>query len=366
MSTSTPQAAASFVAACQQGKLPFPSTKPRQQSLLKDAGVSEDTSLSTADVKERAAALVWLRHAVANNIPPNTWSTLLSPTLLANVRTLYPIPPAKSGADPAETDLHRLAKVVSLFMPDVPTSSSATPTPQAGGINIQRPPDPSGASSGAPSTSSTSPPAPLPAPPALAAGTKRKYMMHDELFAILPDAVYTALDACAHLQPAQRAKLQKACKEYAAGALYDPCTGAPFGHQLQLSLAEIAHFDAAKRGLALAIAGRSAGPETSGVSALLDATNRRAILQDFAQHWMGMEHLFGGPFEISGTNVSRLWDGVSFVMQARAARATSWIAPKLRLHARSSSRASPRIVLLLLPPTPGPLPRSRLPPLPAR
>ena len=330
MSTPPSQAAPTFVAACQQGKLPFPSTKARQQTLLKDAGVAEDISLSNADVKERAAALVWLRHAVANNIPPDTWSTLISPTLLANVRTLYPIPPAKSGADPAETDLHRLAKVVSLFMPDVPTSSSsATPTPPAGGINVQRPPDPSGASSGAPPSSMTTPPAPLPAPPALAAGAKRKYMMHDELFALLPDAVYTALDACAHLKPAERAKLQKACKEYPAGALYDPCTGAPFGHQLQLSLAENAHFDAAKRGLALAIAGRSAGPETSGVSALLDATNRRAILQDFAQHWTGMEHLFGGPFEISGTNVSRLWDGVSFIMQARAARATSWNCPEV-------------------------------------
>ena len=152
MSTPPPQAALTFVAACQQGKLPFPSTKARQQTLLKDAGVAEDISLSNADVKERAAALVWLRHAVANNIPPDTWSTLISPTLLANVRTLYPIPPAKSGADPAETDLHRPAKVVSLFMPDVPTSSSsATPTPPAGGINVQRPPDPSGASSGAPS-----------------------------------------------------------------------------------------------------------------------------------------------------------------------------------------------------------------------
>ena len=192
MSTSTPQAAASFVAACQQGKLPFPSTKPRQQSLLKDAGVAEDISLSNADVKERAAALVWVRHAVANNIAPDTWASLLAPTLLANVRTLYPIPPAKTGADPAETDLHRLAKVVSLFMPDVPTSSSATPTPQVGGINTQRPSDGSGAPSGAPSTS---PPAPLPAQSALAAGTKRKYIVHDELFAVLPDAVYTALDA---------------------------------------------------------------------------------------------------------------------------------------------------------------------------
>ena len=155
--------------------------------------------------------------------------------------------------------------------------------------------------------------------------------MHDKFFAVLPDAVYTALDACAYLPPAQRAKLQKACKEYAAGALYDPTTGAPFGHQLQLSLAENAHFDPAKRGLALAIAGHSAGSEASGVSALLDATNRHAILQEFNAHWTAMENHFSGPHEISGTNVSRLWDRVSFVMQARAARATSWGCPEVEV-----------------------------------
>ena len=148
MTTPTTQAAASFVAACQQEKLPFQSTKPRQQTFLKDAGVLETTSPSTSDVKERAAALAWVCHAVANNIAPDTWSSLLSPSLLANVRTLYPIPPAKTGADPAETDLHLLAKVVLLFMPDVPvaSSSSATPSPQGGGINVQRPPNAPGAS----------------------------------------------------------------------------------------------------------------------------------------------------------------------------------------------------------------------------
>ena len=123
MSTPTLQAADSFVAACQQGKLPFPSTKPRQQSLLQDVGVAEDIPYSNADVKEQAAALIWLRHAVANVIAPDTWASLLSPTLLTNVCTLYPIPPAETGADPAETDLHRLATVVSLSMPYVPTSS---------------------------------------------------------------------------------------------------------------------------------------------------------------------------------------------------------------------------------------------------
>ena len=70
-------------------------------------------------------------------------------------------------------------------------------------------------------------------------------------------------------------------QEYAVGALYDPTTGAPFGHVPQLPLAENAHFDPAKRGLALATAGCLAGSEASGVSALLVATHRRAIPQEF-------------------------------------------------------------------------------------
>ena len=72
-----------------------------------------------------------VRHAVANNVPPDTWSSLLSPSLLTDVCTLYPIPPEKSGAYPAETDLHRLAKVVSLFMPDVPVASASSAAPSA-------------------------------------------------------------------------------------------------------------------------------------------------------------------------------------------------------------------------------------------
>jgi hypothetical protein len=41
------------------------------------------------------------------------------------VRGLYPIPPAKAGADPAETNLHCLVRVVALFMPDVPPVGTA-------------------------------------------------------------------------------------------------------------------------------------------------------------------------------------------------------------------------------------------------
>jgi hypothetical protein len=147
--------------------------------------------------------------------------------------------------------------------------------------------------------------------------------MHDELYAALPDHVYTALDARAYLPPAQRFKLQAACKKSSSGALFDVDTGAPSCNSPRVSLAENAHFDPVRRRLALAIAGRSAGVETSGAPALLDATGRSAILQEFHAHWSLMENHFGGAHEISGTNVSRLWDGVFFIMQARAARSTS-------------------------------------------
>ena len=54
-----------------------------------------------------------------------------------------------------------------------------------------------------------------------------------------------------------------------------------------------------------------------------------------------MEYLFGGPFEISCTNVSRLWDGVSFVMQARAAPATSWKCPEVESACKEQFEALP-------------------------
>jgi hypothetical protein len=131
--------------------LPLPTSKSRQQAFLKDSGVVTPASSSTSEIEERAASLVWVRHAVANNIPPDTWPSLLVPTLFTDVRGLHPIPPAKAGADPAETDLHRLARVVALFMPDVPPvgtappphptapSTHGAPSSPSGGINTQRP-----------------------------------------------------------------------------------------------------------------------------------------------------------------------------------------------------------------------------------
>ena len=91
--------------------------------------------------------------------------------------------------------------------------------------------------------------------------------MHDELYAVLPDAVYNALDANINLGASARYKLQDACKKSSSGALYDATTSAPFGHQMLLSLPENAHFDPVKRGLALFIAGRSVGVKTPRAAA---------------------------------------------------------------------------------------------------
>ncbi len=144
--------AMNFVAVCANASLPLPSSKTRQQNFLKDSGVIMPASSSISEIKEQAASLVWVRHAVANNIPPDTWPSLLAPALLTDVCGLYPIPPAKSCANPVETDPHWRARVVTLFMPDVlsvgpappshPTASTthgAHPS-QGGGINTQRPP----------------------------------------------------------------------------------------------------------------------------------------------------------------------------------------------------------------------------------
>jgi hypothetical protein len=185
-------------------------------------------------------------HAAVKNIPPDTWLSLLTPTLLTDFHCLYPIPPAKASADPAETDLHQLARVVALFMLDAPPvgtdppphatapTTHGEPSSQSGGINTQRPPG----APGAPPTNSApqSSGAPAPPPPQQAGPhtttPKRKWMMHDELHAALPEHVYTALDACAHLPRAQHSKLQEACKKSSCGALFDVATGVPFGHQL--------------------------------------------------------------------------------------------------------------------------------------
>ncbi len=144
------------------------------------------------------------------------------------------------------------------------------------------------------------PPSPPPNIINLTGVGKKRWLMHEELYGLLPDAVFTALDENAHLPAEKRFKLQEACKKSNTCALYYLATGAPFGHQLQLSLADGAHFDPVKRGLVLAIAGRSAGLESSASGSLLDSTGRRSILLEFRTHWAS-EDSFSSGHKLSGT-----------------------------------------------------------------
>jgi hypothetical protein len=338
---STP--ALNFVAVCGNANLPLTGTKATHLKALKDSGVVLGPSQTPTDVKERFGALIWVRHAVANAIDPITWPAMLSAPLLAVLRSLYPIPPPRPNAPAGETDLHRLAHMVSLFLPDglAAASSSSPPAPPTitgGGINTTRPP----AAPPAPAYALPAAPAlPPPSSPVINLTGKKRWLMHDDLHVLLPEAVYTALDSNAHLSPDKRFKLQEACKKSNTSALYDPATGAPFGHQLHLSLADGAHFDPVKRGLALAVAGRSAGLESSGGGSLADATGRRSVLLEFRSHWTSIEADFVSTHELSGTNVNRLWDGVSFVMQARAARAMTWGCPEVELACKDQYEALP-------------------------
>jgi hypothetical protein len=115
-------------------------------------------------------------------------------------------------------------------------------------------------------------------------------MMHNELAALLPQEVYLALDSAAGMEPERRAKFHKKCKDSTVTAVLDNTTSAAFGHQMLLTFSEGQHFDAIKRGRALAGAGRSAPvgqsaktqPSTSNLPArLISAPCRPSGLPSF-------------------------------------------------------------------------------------
>jgi hypothetical protein len=132
--------ALNFVAVCTNANLPVQGNKNHFLKALKESGVAIGSSQSLPDIKERFAALTWVRHAVANAIDPASWPSTLSALLLDFLRSLYPIPPQRSDAPAGETDLHRLANMVSLFLPADLSAASATAastpaTNSGGGIN---------------------------------------------------------------------------------------------------------------------------------------------------------------------------------------------------------------------------------------
>jgi hypothetical protein len=152
-----------FVAVCGNANLPVNGSKAPYLKALKESGVSVGPFQNLPDMKERYAALTWVRHAVANSVDPATWPSSLSAPLLASLRTLYPIPPQRPDAPAGETDLHRLATMVALFLPaaisTMPSTALPTlPSSPGGGINTSRPPTATQTPVPAPAVASALPP----------------------------------------------------------------------------------------------------------------------------------------------------------------------------------------------------------------
>ncbi len=73
---------------------------------------------------ERCASLSWARDSLQNSVNPDTWPTLLTPALSAYLQGLYTILPHK-GAQPAPSNLRRLADIITLYSPDDGAANAA-------------------------------------------------------------------------------------------------------------------------------------------------------------------------------------------------------------------------------------------------
>ena len=315
----------SFSKLCSSAKIALPTSAQRAQ-FLTDAGVPADTVNSTAkELSERAAALSWARASLAANTDPDSWSSTLPANLLSILTGLYHLPPHR-GPSPAPSDLHRLSTMIRMFDPNG-ALAPVPHTPSAAGpgscIDITRPSDeaPPAPSSPLGSLSSALSAAQTPhGTPARAGGPKR--MMHEELSALLPSAVYHALDASSGMSSEKRAKFHDACRRTTLATVLDCTTSPPFGHLAVLSLSEGSYFDPIKRGLTLALAARSVTLH-SATTDLGQAVTRDAHLVLLRNTWNSMLPALSSPSELSSTQVNHLWSGVTFVMTVRAARSST-------------------------------------------
>jgi hypothetical protein len=148
-------------------------------------------------------------------------------------------------------------------------------------------------------------------------------MMYVELINILSADAYNSLHVNSHLSMDKRQKLQAACHNPASTQQSTPPSDTRSSSAC-LKARTSTPRTCAKLGLALALAGRCAGAEASASCTLVEATGRRALLLEFRNDCYKMEGCFNNGHELSSTNVNRLWEGVSFVMQARATRAATW------------------------------------------
>ena len=320
----------SFARLCTAGNITLPASRADKLAFLTDAGILLASSIAAAALSERAATLAWARHSLAEGTDPNSWASTLDESLLGRLFSLYPLPPAHSPGGVPSTDAERLAAVVTLYAPAVASPGSPLPvlvSPQPGQpIDKDRPPEPPGSSPnlpGAHAALQSSPPVPT---------LKRK--MHEELSRLLPAVVYNALDATSHLSAEKRSKLLAACKSNDPAILLDGTNTAAFGHHFSLVLTEGDHFDAVRRGLALAAAGRSACLSSDSLGPGLDASRHSSIVQEFRDQWRKILLALPLESELSGTMVNQLWTAVTHVMTIRADRSATYGVPEVTADCR--------------------------------
>ena len=316
-----------FVALCGALKIPHELTKSKITRFLQDAGVTPPTTTALPHLKELAAAITWTRNSLSNGGDPDTWTNDVGPAGIDLLKSLYPLPPAvKTG----ESDAARAARVISLFaaVGSIPTQPQPTPLIQPGAattVNTSR------------SSTSTAPPPSnptLPLQPATVTApspSKRKahVMMHDDLKELLDDAVYRALDAFAFHPVKEKERVMNMCKTPQGAAFFNNTVTAPFGHQISLSLTEGEFFEAPKRGLALAVAGRSAAQPGSQSSTFGHGLSALNAFQELRKRWVDITAAASAPFELSGSHVDSLWLGVMTIMDLRAERSALWNVPEV-------------------------------------
>jgi hypothetical protein len=321
-------APATFTNISKSAKLALPSPGDRVQ-FLTDAGLKPSSNISTKELLERCATLAWSRDSLAHTIDPETWPTTLDAVLLPVLLDLYPVPPYR-GPAPAPSDYHdrRLADAIESWIPGgqpgaaPPQPAAAAPPAPGAPINTARPAGPAAPQAAAASALPLAqPPAPNQPPGVL---DKRTFLLgHDELAQLLPPEVYWALDLTANMGQEKRAKLHNSLRGSALYAMLDNTTSAVFSHHIILALAEGQHFEASKRGLALAGAGRSASASTVTAASLSESCSQDTHLRTLQGQWNDMRPYFGGPGELSSTQINNLWMGVTFIMTHRATRARS-------------------------------------------
>ena len=154
-------------------------------------------------------------------------------------------------------------------------------------------------------------------------------MMHDELKDALDDGVYRALDAYANTPVKEKDKIVTLCRSPQGVGFFNPTTNAAFGHQIALSLTDGEFFEATKRGLALAAAGRSAAQPGFQSSTFGRDLSALTAFTELKRRWGEVMPAFNAPSELSGTNVDTLWLGAMTVMELRAERSTHWNVPEV-------------------------------------